>query len=924
MTKVHDLITQGQSAWLDYIRRSFLLDGDLQRRVEQGVRGITSNPSIFEKAITGSNDYDSTIEHMIENSAMEIYEALAIQDIQTAADILLPIYNESNHIDGYISLEVNPNLAKDRDGTIAEARRLFAAVSRPNVMIKVPATKAGVQAIETLIGEGININVTLIFGVDQYTRVVQAYLNGLETFNGNGGDLSQVASVASFFISRIDNAVDEALDEKGNTDLKGKIAIANGALAYDKFESLFDGARWDRLALKGARVQRVLWASTSTKDPAYPDTLYVDNMVAQHTVNTMPVETLENFLDHGSVTSTLDQHIDTAKEQLKQLAEVGIDLDAITDRLLKEGLAKFANAFEGLIDGIEEKRDQLAGNGDRGKSKLETHLGAYTAVVEQALNEMRKNDIIQRLWQADYTIWQDDPTEITNRLGWLRIMEETSSNLDSIHQLVNDVRAAGYTDVLLLGMGGSSLAPEVFSRTFGTADGYLNLSVLDSTDPGTVKTYADKIDPSKTLFIVSTKSGGTAETLSFFKYFYNYTQDIVGEAEVGKHFIGITDPGSKLEKLGERLNFRTMFINDPNIGGRYSVLSYFGMVPAALLGIDVDKLLKRASQMATMCGADKPESMAAHIGAIMGELAKEGRTNLTFFSSPSLFSFGDWAEQLIAESTGKQGVGILPVVGEAPGAVGSYADDRVFVYLKLAGDNTHDELVSSLVEAGEPVLIVHLDDLYDLGGQFFLWELATAVAGQRLGINPFDQPNVESAKIRAREMLDAYQESGKLPEAEVALQDQGMTVYGDVDAGRPSDAFASFVKQPGKYIALQAYIEPTAIIGGALDALRTKLRNVTHKATTLGYGPRFLHSTGQLHKGDAGEGLFVQFTATMPEDAPIPDEAGEPHSGVTFGVLKTSQLLGDRQALLDNDRQVLYIDLGDDPIAALDLLANAL
>jgi len=909
MANLQDLTNLGQSIWLDYIRRSFITSGELQAWINLGVRGLTSNPTIFEKAIAGSTDYDEDLHRLVDEgkSVEEIYEALVLDDIRRAAELLRPVYEQSGGADGFVSLEVSPTLAHDTQGTVTEARRLFATLDRPNVMIKVPATPEGIPAIETLIGEGINVNITLIFSLAHYQAVAQAYFRGLEKLATSGGDLSQVASVASFFVSRVDTAVDRQLEAlipnpqspaPNLQSLQGKIAIANAKVAYARFRKIFSGPRWEKLADQGARVQRPLWASTGTKNPLYPDTLYVDSLIGPHTVNTVPPATLRAFLDHGAVAPTLEASLDEAQAQLARLTELGVDLDAITQKLQDEGVTAFARSFDSLMRCIAEKRDRLLA----GPPHRMARLGEHQAAVDAALDHLVQKRIVARIWEHDHTVWKPESTEITNRLGWLHTIEVMMDYVPRLQSLVEELRAEGYTHALLLGMGGSSLAPEVFRKTFGVADGHLDLAVLDSTDPGAVLAHAERLDPARTLFIVSTKSGSTVETLSFFKFFYNWTADALGSDQAGKHFIAITDPGSRLTDIARRYRFRNTFLNDPNIGGRYSALSYFGLVPAALVGADVPRLLDRALTMACAtepCVAAR-NNPGAWLGAILGALAEAGRDKVTLVTSPPIAGFGDWVEQLIAESTGKEGKGILPVVGEPLGPPEVYGDDRLFVYLRLEGDTTHDAAVQTLEEAGYPVVRLRLHDRYDLGEQFFLWEMATAVAGHRLGINPFDQPNVESAKVRAREMVAAYQETGALPADEPAPL-----------AGEALRAFLAQA-QAGDYIALQAYVAPTAETDAALQSLRVWLRDRYRLATTVGYGPRFLHSTGQLHKGDAGNGLFIQFTADAPRDAPIPDEAGSSESSITFGVLKMAQALGDKQALLDAGRRVIRFHLAAD------------
>jgi transaldolase/glucose-6-phosphate isomerase len=912
MSKLHELADLGQAVWLDHIRRWFITLGDLQALIDEGIRGVTSNPSIFEKAIAGSTDYDHDLHRLVDEgqSVEEIYETLVLEDIRQAADLLCPVYDATKGRDGYVSLEVSPTLAHDTASTVAEARRLFAALDRPNVMIKVPATLEGIPAIETLVGEGINVNVTLMFSLAHYDAVAEAYIAGLEKLAAAGGDLSKVASVASFFVSRIDRVIDPKLQAAGNSELQGKIAVANAKLAYARFRETFRGERWERLAAKGARVQRPLWASTSTKNPLYSDVLYADNLIGPDTVNTVPPATLNAFRDHGTIAVTLDEDVDGARAQVARLAELGIDLDAITQKLQDDGVAAFATSFDALMASIADKRERLLA----GSRHSAARLGKYRSDVDAALARMAKEKIIARIWAHDHTVWKPEPAEITDRLGWLHIAEAMLENVSGLDELADAAHADGYTHALLLGMGGSSLAPEVFRITFGVKEGYLDLAVLDSTDPGAVLAHAEHLDMVRTLFIVATKSGGTAETLSLFKFFYNKVAEAAGADQAGEHFVAITDPGTRLAELAVSHNFRATFLNDPNIGGRYSALSYFGLVPAALVGVDVRRVLQRAQEAHAGCASclTDAENPGAWLGSIIGVLANTGRDKLTVVTSQAVASYGNWVEQLIAESTGKDGRGILPVVGEPLGAPEVYGDDRLFVGLELAGDELDESALAALGEAGHPVVRLYLRDLYDLGRQMFLWEMATAVAGYHLGINPFNQPNVESAKVLAREMIAAYTQTGTLPRGESA----------PLTAATVREFLAQ--ARPGDYVALQAYVTPTTETDAALQDLRTRLRDHLKLATTSGYGPRFLHSTGQLHKGDAGNGLFIQLTADDARDADIPDEAGSPHSSITFGVFKKAQVEGDQQALLKAGRRVIRFHLGNDVVGGLKRLADAL
>ncbi len=477
-----------------------------------------------------------------------------------------------------------------------------------------------------------------------------------------------------------------------------------------------------------------------------------------------------------------------------------------------------------------------------------------------------------------------------------------------------------------MGMGGSSLAPEVFRLTFGLKEGYLDLAVIDSTHPEVVMDYAKKLNPATTLYIVSTKSGGTVETFSFMKFFYNYVLHVLGKDEVGKHFVAITDPGSGLQKVAEELNFRKIFLNDPNIGGRFSALSLFGIVPAALVGVDIEKFLSLAKAETLNCKkSDKGilENVAVVTGAIIGALGKKGIDKLTYIISPKFSYIGAWIEQLIAESTGKIGKGILPVDLESIEAPEYYSNDRLFVYIKLKDDSTYDSKVEKLKSAGFPILELELEHKLELGMQFFLWEFATAVTGWVMQIQPYDQPNVEQAKIVARKMMNAYQEKGKLPELIPSFEENGIKVSGDVKSksiDKVLESFLSDCKSGKSYVAIQAYLNPTKATTEALQKLRTTIQKKYKVATTLGFGPRFLHSTGQLHKGDAGNGYFIQFTSGIEEDLPIPENPGEESTSITFGILIKAQTLGDRQALIDNKRKVITIDLGNEVIKSLSIL----
>jgi transaldolase/glucose-6-phosphate isomerase len=882
-TAMQALLDLGQSVWLDYLRRGMLRSGELQGLIDDGLRGMTSNPTIFEHAIGGSGDYDDELRTVARSRAsdLEVFERLAIEDVRQAADLFRPVYDASAGTDGFVSLEVPASLARDTAGTIAEARRLWTAVDRPNLMVKVPGTREGWPAVEPLLVEGINVNITLLFALEHYREVAEAYLRALEARLRGNQRIDQLASVASFFVSRVDTETDRRIEAKGGAllDLRGKVGVANAQLAYAWFRELLGSARWRRLADAGARPQRLLWASTGTKNPAYSDVLYVDSLIGADTINTMPPATLQLFEDHGTVRPTLSDDASDAHAIMERLAAGGIDLDDVTRVLEEDGINNFVKSFDALLGVIAGKRKSVAAQEPPGHSAV---FPVVDAGVARRLEAMDTGQLTRRIWAHDPTVWKPDPDtpEIRDRLGWLTAGKAMAQQAKSLTAFADEVRAE-FQRVVLCGMGGSSLAPEVLWRTFGATPGYPSLHVLDSTDPRAVRQAEQGADPAKTLFIVSSKSGTTQESDSFYRYFRERT------GGRGSQFIAITDPGTPLERLAHDRGFRRAFINPPDIGGRYSALSYFGLVPAALIGVDVAGLLHRAHRMAEACAACVPalENPAAWLGAILGEAALAGRNKATFVLSPGIASFGLWVEQLIAESTGKEGKGILPVADEPLGAPGVYGTDRVFVSMTLAGED--DRAVSSrlaeLEDAGHPVVHLRLDDRLDLGQEFFRWEFATAVAGAVLGINPFDQPNVAESKANTKAVL--AKRAAPSPAATAA----------------ELEAFLAAIR-PGEYLALMAYLPPTPEHDRRLAAIRLRLRDRLRVATTLGYGPRYLHSTGQLHKGGPPVGHFLQITERLGEDLPIPGEA------FTFGQLEAAQAEGDLQALRGRGRPAIRID----------------
>lgn len=528
-------------------------------------------------------------------------------------------------------------------------------------------------------------------------------------------------------------------------------------------------------------------------------------------------------------------------------------------------------------------------------------LGRYEAQVEKRLRSLDEQRFSQRLWAGDPALWKADPEvqkKIKNRLGWLTVTKKMAGQVGELKEFAQSVKEAGFTDVILLGMGGSSLCPEVCRMTFGVADGYPDLKVLDSTDPAMILHVEKDLHFRKTLFIVASKSGTTIEVESLYRYFYEKLKAVARDS-IGKQFIAITDPGTPLERLAQEQGFLRIFLSPPDIGGRYSALSYFGLVPAALIGIDLAAFIKRAEQMVQQCGPGIPaeENPGIRLGVILGELGKAGRDKVTLIASPPIRSFGIWVEQLVAESTGKEGKGLVPIEGEAIGRPEVYGEDRLFIYLSTASstDQKLDKAAQALERSGHPVVKILLRDSLDLAGEFFRWEVATAVAGAILGINPFDEPNVAESKENTRKVLEETGKIGKIPLQEKFLEEKAEAVLGFLNQSRASD-----------YVALMAYLGRSDAHERLLQKLRLAIRDHFHVATTLGYGPRFLHSTGQLHKGGPPNGLFLQITAEDREDISIPGEK------YTFGTLKKAQALGDFYSLTNKGLRVLQIHLGQE------------
>ncbi len=933
MDTLINLLSYGQSYWLDNLTRKKITSGELKRRVmEQGLRGITSNPSIFDKAIASSSDYDEQIMKLVfeGKTPQEIYDALTIKDVQDACDILKPVFDESNGTDGFVSLEVSPYLAHDTQGTIKEVRRLHTLVGRPNCMIKIPGTHEGIPAIEHMLFEGININITLLFSVDRYNEVAQAYIRALERRVALGKQINQIISVASIFLSRIDTLADQLIGQRiipfteankvSRPELMlGKAGTAMAKLAYRQFKDIFSGEAWEKLKDKGAHVQKPLWASTGNKDALYNNLRYVEPLIGNDTVNTLPEDTIEELAEYGKLKmDAIEEGLADAKQLFPELKKHEIDIDFVTKQLENEGIQKFTESYNKLISNLANKRIKILGDK---ASAQQISSGKLEKEINAACASMDEKQVARLLFAEDPYLWKTDMEQvkqISHRLGWLTLPDHFTKNVENLVEFTSNIKSEGYTHAVLLGMGGSSLCSEVARKTFGTKEGYLQLLVLDNTEPAAILDIENQIDIQKTLFIVASKSGDTKETISFFRYFYHKLEK-TNFNNPGSNFAAITDEGTPLVKVAEQYKFRKVFVNPPDLGGRYSELSDFGLVPMALMGIDIKAILLSAKQMEDSCdGIPAAVNPGLSLGVALGICHKHGRDKATFVLSSSLTSFGLWLEQLLAESTGKEGRGLIPVNGEMLDAPEKYGKDRVFIHMFLPSDNNEmDELKLKLLEeAGHPVVRITIANKLALGGEYYRWEIAVAIASIIVGINAFDQPNVEESKKNTSKLLDVWNEEGSFPVSEPLCQVVNISFYG----GKTMEKFdtnqcpsaGEFIKhfvsqaKPNEYIALLPYFLMTDYRTKILQTWRQQMADELKEATTLLNGPRYLHSTGQLHKGGPNTGLFIILIGDDATELPIPGEK------FGFGTLHMAQALGDFQSLDNKGRRVVLVHLGVD------------
>ncbi|MBI9051997.1 MAG: hypothetical protein JEZ00_21460 [Anaerolineaceae bacterium] len=866
------------------------------------IRGCSIELQAMADAIAYTNEFDEILNQNPESSPYMILQSIIHQTAQQL----------SAKPGGWISVPFLPIILSDQQA-VADGLNLFSEqMHQKHALIQLSAIPENMAYASEMIREGYSLNYTDVLVVDQIAQLLQAYLDGVNARLDQKLDIS----ANHLFLSVPVNSDEIANISQVGRDQCTEAEIDYMQKLYGVFADLVGSDAMQKIIDAGAKKPELIWTEILPSDGAYADTYYIEMLNGD-----------ANFeADLHLICRSTKDEITCGKmivSPCEDKAFSGLSVEQMTsfyDRRRKAADQVWRKATRLIRD----KLNQLA----QGKTSFMVH-NAQKVDIDATVQHIQQNDILSRIWQHDHTVWKDEPKEISNRLGWLHCPERMLQNVKYLESFVAEIVLDNeFSHLVLCGMGGSSLAPEVFQKTFGVKADYLDISVLDSTDPWAMHQIDDTLDLEKTLFVISTKSGSTIETTSMMKYFYHRLVAKVGVERAGTHFVAITDPGSSLIDVAKKFGFRRIFLNDPNIGGRYSALSYFGLLPAALTGIDVRTLLEKARGMQVHLSAlpTHAQNMGLQLGAILGQAALSGKDKLTFILSPAIANFGSWVEQLIAESTGKEGKGILPVVGEKTLSPRFYHDDRLFVYMHVGEDHTHESAVVNLIKAGFPVIDIHCDSILELGSQFMLWEFATALASAVMKIQPFDQPSVESAKISARKMVQEYKESGSLTTRQPIFQQQELSVFGECPGNTLGEILTEFLNQlqGDKYCAVQAYLPPSEDVHSALADIQTRIHSNKHCAVTVGIGPRYLHSTGQLHKGDAGNGVFLQITSDSVIDLQIPDEMDQPGSSISFGILKMAQALGDQEVLREADRPVLHIHLGKDVYSGLKQIALSL
>lgn len=927
----------GQAFWLDNLTRRLVREGDLKRRIsEHAITGVTSNPAIFHQAIGSSDEYDDDIRRLVHEGRTipEIYESLVVDDVQRACDLLRPVFLESDGTDGFVSLEVPPRLSQVGPDTLAEVKRLWSLVDRPNVMIKIPGTSSALPVLESAVHLGINTNITLLFSPERFRKFLEAFMAGQEKRLSEGQSVRPVASVASFFVSRVDTRVDSLLGLRWaqSADMNhrirlarlfGKSGVANARLAYREFLDARRSTRWQSLERRGARAPRLVWASTSQKDPLLSPLLYAESLLGPETIITATEKTLDLFAARGRVRIGLDEKgLAEAAAVVRELEEVGIDLAAVSDDLQQEGIKKFIEPFDRLMLALCEKRAQFIGK------KANVQDVGQVRLVNPALTALSARRFSERLFARDGSLWASDlesVKKVENGLGWVDSHNQFRARVDEIREFADGVRRDGFKHVVILGTGSNTAPAQIASGTFGSTRGWPDILVLDNTDPAAIRGVESQIDVAKTFFLVVGKSGTNLETSSLYKYFYDRLL-LLGLPALGTRFAAITDSQSWLAREAVAKKFRQSYLNPPNLTSPFAALSYLGLVPMAMLGLDIQAVLDRARSFAISAGPGVPEpnNAALQLGASLALLAKNGRDKLTFVLSPNISGFAEWAEHLLVHTTSKEGTGIVPVVGEALGTPRAYGNDRLFLHMIHRGSAKRSEAkrVAVLEKAGHPVIRIALPDRMGLAEEYVRWQLASVCAGLLLGVNPFGDPSEGEGRKSTEDLLRHWATDRRFPKEKPAAETGSVRAYGPVarKAGSVDAAVSDFLRETPKngFIGILAFFRRTAARDRALADFRAALADRFGVATTLAHGPRFLHTTAPLYKCGPENGSALMLTTEEDRDLPIP---GHDYG---FGVLHEAQALGELQAIRNRGRRVLRLHFKGDIKDALGSISGKL
>lgn len=901
MDPIQSVHSLGQSLWLDNVRRDSLDSDELAGRVAAGeLRGVTSNLTNFESAILSSEKYSVDLRRFAQAgwTADRIFDQLVIDDIRAAADAFLPLFEQTNGDDGFVSIEVNPEFADDTNGTIEETMRLWDVVNRPNAMISIPATLAGLSAIESSIRAGINVNATLIFSLERYIEVMEAYMSGLEGRLEDGGSLDHVSSVASFFVSRIDTALDERLKEiiqRGEAEgerassLLGKVAIANSKLAYAQFVATFQGERFQSLATRGARVQRPLWASTSMKSPEYPDTYYVDHLIGPDTINTLSEATLKAFIDHGTPELTLTENISTARSRLQALDDLGISLYAVAEQLEKQGVSELSASYRSILGTIEEKA-----------VTFQKEFAALEPKMQETLAELERDEVGKRLWQEDATLWVERDREKAQVRRWLGWLSEPAKMSTAVAELTRFAEALdpAITTLVLIGSGGGTFTAEMLARILASPNG-IDLHTICTANPDDIRAIKREIAPEATLYLLLDSSSGDGIEEHLLSTFWEQAVRKL-EEQAGDHFIVIAKEDSKIHNWAVEQGIQKIIEADNQDDLCLSPFNWTSLLPAALTGADIQSFVQGGVDMTRACGplVDVAQNPGLFLSSVLAAAFRSGRDKVTLFADPPLEPTLKWIQSLLMAGRGRKENGFITIRDESPGSGDVYGDDRLFVYLRVSG--ALDRRLAEWIRADIPVLVLETSTKTEAIGEMLVqWQIGAAIAQHLISVNPTDLDALQRSRAELQHILHRLERKGELPQADPLWQGDGVQLRaasrGLKFTGDGLSEVADFIlteSQEAGGLGLRLFTPMSKTLQGKVRRLRHALRN------QLG-----LFSLASSAECDLGSKDIIYLILMV---KPRKDEA-IPGKTYTFGQLFEGQALSDLAAIKDYGSPVLYL-----------------